>query len=423
MTADTSWLTEARLGLFVHWGIYAAAARHEWVKSYERLTDEDYQPYFDHFEPDLYDPEQWAEDAWAAGMRYLVITTKHHDGFCLWDSALTDYKATKTPWGKDLLAPMVEAFRARGFKIGLYHSLLDWHHPDFPVDLYHPQRDDVDFIDRTADRDVTKYADYLHGQVRELLTEYGKIDVLWFDFSYAGRGFNAKGPDEWRSAELLAMARELQPGILVNNRLGLGQGDFTTPEQVQPPGNEVAAGNGTQVPWEACHTLNGSWGYHRDNHDWKSPALLIRMLVDSVSKGGNMLLNVGPNGRGAWEPRALEVLAGIGAWMRLHERSIRGCGPSVHVPPADCRFTQNGNRLYLHVFAWPMGHLHLPGLADRVEYAQFLHDASEVRRVKVDPHEPGHTYLAGLPDNTLTLKLPNRAPDVDSVVIELFLRG
>ncbi|NIK60988.1 alpha-L-fucosidase [Kribbella shirazensis] len=417
-----SWLTEARLGLFVHWGIYAAAARHEWVKSYEQLTDADYQPYFDHFEPDLYDPVRWAEDAWNAGMRYLVITTKHHDGFCLWDSKLTDYSAPNTPWGKDLLAPMVDVFRERGFKIGLYHSLLDWHHPEFPVDLYHPQRKDVDFIDRTANRDVSKYADYLHGQVRELLTGYGKIDVMWFDFSYADRGFNAKGPDEWRSEELLAMVKELQPGILVNNRLGLGSGDFTTPEQVQPPGNEVAAGNGTQVPWEACHTLNGSWGYHRDNHDWKSPALLIRMLVDSVSKGGNMLLNVGPNGRGAWEPRALDVLSGIGSWMRLHERSIRGCGPSAYVPPADCRYTQNGRRLYLHVFAWPMGHLHLPGLGDRVEYAQFLHDASEVKRVTVDPSAPGHTYLTGLPENTLTLKLPNRAPEVDSCVIELFLR-
>jgi alpha-L-fucosidase len=416
-----SWLTEARFGLFVHWGIYAAAARHEWVKSYEQLTDADYQPYFDHFSPDLYDPERWAEDAWNAGMRYLVITTKHHDGFCLWDSKLTDYSAPNTPWGKDLLAPMVEAFRERGFRIGLYHSLLDWHHPEFPVDLYHPQRKDVDFIDRTADRDVSKYADYLHGQVRELLTEYGEIDVLWFDFSYADRGFNAKGPDEWRSAELLQMVRELQPGILVNNRLGLGSGDFTTPEQVQPPGNEVAAGNGTQVPWEACHTLNGSWGYHRDNHDWKSPALLIRMLVDAVSKGGNMLLNVGPNGRGAWEPRATKVLEGIGDWMRLHERSIRDSGPSTYVPPADCRYTQNGRRLYLHIFAWPMGHLHLPGLGDKVSYAQFLHDASEVRRVTVDPSAPGHTYLAGLPDNTLTLKLPNRAPDLDSCVIELFL--
>ncbi len=133
-----SWLTEARFGLFVHWGIYAAAARHEWVKSYERLTDADYQPYFDHFSPDLFDPVRWADDAWDAGMRYLVITTKHHDGFCLWDSKLTDYSAPNTPWGKDLLAPMVDAFRDRGFRIGLYHSLLDWHHPDFPVDSLPP---------------------------------------------------------------------------------------------------------------------------------------------------------------------------------------------------------------------------------------------------------------------------------------------
>lgn len=419
--ADTSWLTQARFGLFVHFGIFSVAGRHEWVKAYEKISDEDYQRYFDHFHPDLLNPEQWADDAWNAGMRYLVITTKHHDGFCLWDSALTDFSAPHTPWGRDVLRPVLDAFRARGMRIGLYHSLLDWHHPDFPVDLYHPGRHDEAYVERAEGRDVARYADYLHGQVRELLTAYGRIDSLWFDFSYEGRGFNAKGPKEWRSRELVEMARSLQPDILINNRLGLGDGDFTTPEQVQPPGHVVAQ-QADRVPWEACQTLNGSWGYHRDNHDWKSPDLLIRMLIDSVSKGGNMLLNVGPNGRGAWQPEARHALAAIGEWMSLHERSIRGCGPSAVAPPPDCRLTTDGERLYVHVFSWPMGLLHLDGLADQVAYAQFLHDGSEVQTLRVNPSEPGHQHLTGMPENTLSLRLPTRPPDVAVPVIELFLR-
>lgn len=416
--ADTSWLTTARFGLFVHFGVYSAAARHEWVKAYEKLSDEEYQRYVDHFDPDLLDPQRWADDAHAAGMRYLVLTTKHHDGFCLWDSALTDYTSVNTPYGRDIVREVVDAFRARGFRIGLYHSLLDWHHPEFPVDLYHPGRHDDAYVAAAEGRDVSKYADHLHGQVRELLTGYGQIDQLWFDFSYEGRGFGAKGPAEWRSDELVAMARELQPGILVNNRLGLGTGDFTTPEQVQPPGN-LADTSG--VPWEACQTLNGSWGYHRDNRDWKSSATLIRSLVDSVSKGGNMLLNVGPNGRGEWEPEARRTLAGVGEWMRLHERAVRGCGPAPFVAPTDCRYTRNGNRLYVHLYAWPLGMLHLPGLAGRVEYAQFLHDASEVKLVQVDPTQPQHLHLKGIPADTVSLRLPGRAPEVDVPVIELFL--
>src|SRR5262249_44981713 len=164
---DTSWFVRDRFGLFVHWGLYALPARHEWVRNRERITNEDYQKYFDHFDPDLYDPAAWARAAKQAGMRYAVLTTKHHEGFCLWDSALTDYKATNTPAGRDLVRPWVEAFRAEGLRIGFYHSLIDWHHPEFPVDFHHPQRDDEEFKAANANRDVRKYAAYLHGQVRE----------------------------------------------------------------------------------------------------------------------------------------------------------------------------------------------------------------------------------------------------------------
>jgi alpha-L-fucosidase len=245
-----AWFSESRFGMFVHWGLYSLAARHEWVKNREQMTDEHYQRYFDHFDPDLYDPAEWARLAKNAGMRYVVLTTKHHDGFCLWDSAQTDYKVTRTPWGKDLIAPYVEALRAEGLKVGFYHSLIDWHHPEFPVDSLHPQREDEAFKAAAKDRDISKYADYLHAQVRELLTGYGQIDYLFFDFSYAGRAgyWGGKGADDWRSPELLEMVRELQPGIIVNDRLAI-PGDFVTPEQYQPAAPMTV--DGKEVPWEA----------------------------------------------------------------------------------------------------------------------------------------------------------------------------
>ncbi|GAA1519104.1 alpha-L-fucosidase [Kribbella lupini] len=406
------WFRHDRFGMFVHWGLYSLAARHEWVKNRERMTDERYQRYFDRFDPDLYDPRAWARSAKAAGMRYVVLTTKHHDGFCLWDSALTDYKVTNTPYGRDLVEPFVAACRAEGLKVGFYHSLIDWHHPEFPIDGLHPQRDEPD----PRPRDIAVYREYLHGQVRELLTGFGTIDYLFFDFSYAGRPntWGGKGAEDWGAEELLAMVRELQPGILVNDRTGL-PGDFVTPEQYQPSGP-------MGVAWEACQTLNGSWGYDRDNVDYKSPELLVRMLVDGVSKDGNLLLNVGPTGRGLIDPEAETRLAAIGEWMRLHERSIRGCGASAYDAPTDCRYTQNGDRLYLHLFSWPFKHVHLPGLAGKVRYAQLLSDGSEIQLVVPDPTRTAENTRPGAqPPGTLTLELPVRRPEVAVPVIELFL--
>ena len=418
-----------RFGLFLHWGLYSLAARREWVRSTERLTDDEYRAYFEHFDPDLHDPGRWADEAKNAGMRYMVLTTKHHEGFALWDSALSDYTVAHTPLGKDLVGPLVSAFRARGLGIGFYHSLVDWHHPDFPVDGLHPRRDDRQFIEPAGGRDIARYREFLHGQVAELLTRYGDIDTMWFDFSYPDlvhygeHVWGGKGRDDWGSPQLMELVRRLQPGILVNDRLDLpAAADFSTPEQYQPAGPMLV--DGRPVAWEACQTLNGSWGYDRDNLDWKPVDLLVRMLVDTVSKDGNLLLNVGPNGRGEMDERAIATLRGIGRWMRLHERSVIGAGPSAYRPPADCRYTQRGDRLYLHVFAWPFGHLHLPGLAGQVRYAQFLHDASEVKRHVVDPGQPAHGLSAGgQPPGTLTLQLPVQRPDVAVPVIELFLTG
>lgn len=418
--ANTDWFVADRFGLFIHWGLYTLPARHEWVKQRERLTDEQYDRYLAYFDPDLYDPVAWAQQAKAAGMRYVVLTTKHHEGFCLWDSAYTDYSAPHTPAGRDLLRPFVDAFRAAGLKIGFYHSLLDWHHPDFPIDGVHPQRDDREYQAAQAHRDIAGYREYLHNQVRELLTNYGPIDIFWFDFSYPHLFWGGKGRDDWGSAELLQMVRELAPGVIVNDRLDLpAGGDLVTPEEYQPRAwMEV---NGQRVLWETCQTLNGSWGYDRDNLAWKSPDLLVRLLIDSVSKGGNLLLNVGPNARGEFEPRAVATLQAIGEWTRLHGRAIYGCTASDFTPPPDCRFTQRGNRLYLHIFAWPLKHLHLDDFAGKVAYAQLLNDGSEIRMTASDPHQEALTTEMGGTAGTLVLHLPVVKPAVLVPVIELFL--
>ena len=312
---DSEWFVRDRFGLFIHWGLYALLARHEWVKNVEETPDEVYGRYFERFDPDLYNPEEWAALAAEAGMKYMVVTSKHHEGFCLWDSKLTDYKATNTPAGRDLLKPMAEAFRSRGLRVGFYHSLIDWHHPDYLIDNHHPQRNHPDKDKLNEGRDPKRYAEYLHGQVSELLTDYGKIDLLFYDFSYPDRDdqgnsrpWLGKGREEWQSEKLLAMTRELQPQILVNDRMDLmdveGGWDYRTPEQYVP--KEGVTVEGQPVLWEACHTLSGSWGYHRDEASWKSVEQLVQMLIDTVSKGGNLLLNVGPTARGEFDHRAVE---------------------------------------------------------------------------------------------------------------------
>lgn len=421
---DPEWLIHDRFGLFIHWGLYSLAARHEWVMTNERIKQETYQKYFKHFEPDLFDPRSWAKAAKNAGMKYVVFTTKHHEGFSLWDSKLTDYKVTNTPVNRDLLQEIVDAFRHEGLKIGFYHSLIDWHHHEFPIDGLHPQRDDEDYKKDAEGRDIKKYQEFLHGQVRELLTDYGKIDYLWFDFSYPNMKWDfaqGKGADEWQSKKLEKMIFDLQPDIILNDRLGLDQG-VTTPEQYQPA--EAPHKEGKPVVWEACQTLNESWGYDRDNHNWKSVGMLIKMLVDSVAKNGNLLLNVGPNGRGEMDAYALGTLEGMGNWMRLHARSIYGAMGSNYTAPADCRYTQKGNRLYLHIFSWPFKHIHLHGLVGKIEYAQFLHDASEV---KFKEHNPDgakeHSHMdADIAQETVVLTVPVRKPDTVVSVIEIFLK-
>ena len=421
---DASWFVHDRFGMFIHWGLYALPARHEWVKSQERIDTDTYDTYFRHFDPDLYDPHLWAAAASEAGMKYFVVTTKHHEGFCLFDTALTDYKASNTPAGRDLLKPMVESFRSEGLKVGFYHSLLDWHHPHYTADIHHPMRDNPEYLAEDVHRDLNLYTQYLHGQTRELLTNYGKVDILWYDFSVgSSERFPGKGKEVWQSEKLLKLVRSLQPGIIVNDRLQIDQ-DIKTPEQYQP--REWVKVDGKPVVWEACQTFSGSWGYHRDEESWKSVDQLIQMLIDSVSKGGNLLLNVGPTGRGEFDERALSRLQGMGKWMRRHNRSIYGCtqAPEEFQCPRDCRLTYNPitRRLYLHVFAWPFRNIHLDGMGGKIEYAQLLNDASEVKRMESFPEESYGQMTPNREKTLLTLELPVKKPDVIVPVIELFLK-
>ncbi len=417
------WWTEDRFGMFIHWGLYALPARHEWVRNRERITNEDYQKYFEQFNPDLYNPREWAKMAKRAGMKYAVITSKHHEGFTLFDSQHTDYKATNTPYGKDLLREWVEAFRAEGLKIGFYYSLIDWHHPHFTVDRIHPLRKETaaEYRKVNKGRDMAKYRKYLHDQVREILTDYGEVDILWLDFSYPGEF--GKDREDWGSVELLKMVRELQPKIIVNNRADLegfnGGGDFVTPEQFKVP--EWPTVNGEKVPWETCQTFSGSWGYYRDENTWKNTKQLLVLLIETVSKGGNLLLNVGPTARGTIDERAQHSLKRIGDWMKFNSPSIYGCtqAPKSYKVPQNTLLTYNKkkHRLYVHLLDYPLQNFVLEDYKGKVKYAQFLHDGSEIQMK--EPY--GHAFDFEMGEKDVNLALPVVKPNMEIPVIELIL--
>ena len=423
-TERLQWWTEARFGMFIHWGLYAQAARHEWVKKRERISDEDYQKYFEMFNPDLFDPAEWAQKAKAAGMKYAVITSKHHEGFCMFESDYTDYNIMNTPYGKDIIKEWVEAFRAEGLGVGFYYSLIDWHHPEYTIDRVHPQSANTqeEYDKLNEGRDMAVYREYLKNQVREILTNYGKIDILWLDYSFPGQF--GKGRDDWGSVELMKMVRELQPEILVNDRADLkdywGGWDFTTPEQFKVQSwPEV---DGKKIPWETCQTFSGSWGYYRDEHTWKDNKQLLVLLIESVSKGGNVLLNVGPTARGTFDHRADEALAGMGEWMKFNDRSIYGCtqAPEEFEVSDHTLLTYNPEikRLYIHLLDYPITNFRLPGYKGKVKYAQFLHDASEISITAPYGH---HMQGSVATENDLNLRLPVNKPNVEIPVIEVFL--
>ncbi|MBR2459708.1 MAG: alpha-L-fucosidase [Clostridia bacterium] len=425
---NTEWFVKDRFGMFIHWGLYSMPARHEWIKSMEKISEEKYDKYFKYFDPDMFDAKEWAKKAKESGMKYAVFTTKHHEGFCMFDSAYTDYKCTNTAAGRDLVREYVDAFRAEGLKVGFYYSLIDWHHPEFPLDHIHPRRSDANAYEISKDRDITKYAEYMRNQVTELLTNYGKIDILWFDFSYSGAvqpqsWMKGKGKDDWEAEKLIALARSLQPGIIIDNRTEIDQ-DIRTPEQYQPQEWVRNPNTGELAVWEACQTFSGSWGYHRDESTWKSPEMLLQMLITTVSLGGNLLMNVGPTSRGYLDHRAEKALKVYADWMKYNSRSIYNCtmAEPEFKAPFGCRFTQSNDekRLYIHLFDYPYSFLELPGLAGKVDYAQFLHDGSELLFLEKSPghFSEGQTQS----ENLLVIKLPHVKPDVIIPVIEVFLK-
>ena len=382
------WFREARFGMFIHFGLYAIPARGEWVRSTEQMTREQYQKYFEEFNPVDYNPREWAKAAKEAGMKYMVLTAKHHDGFCLFDSKYTDFKSTNTKFGRDLVKEFVEAVRAEGLKVGLYFTLLDWDHPDYPHygDRNHPMRNNP--AETNEGRDFNRYLDYMHSQIREICTNYGKLDLLWFDFSYD----DMRG-EKWRATELMDMVRTLQPGVIVDNRLevsgeGYGSlaegnptpyhGDFVTPEQMIPP-DGIRDVNGRELMWEACVTMNGNWGYHATDRFWKPAPMLIKKLVECVSKGGNMILNVGPDAKGRIPGESLDRLAQIGRWMKDNGESIYGCGRSGLPKPDMGRTTRKGRHLYFHLFENTIGPMPLPGIEkNQVESIRYLATGAEV---------------------------------------------
>jgi len=380
------WFTRARFGMFIHWGLYAIPAKGEWYKSNAKVPEDEYQKYFDEFDPCGYDPVEWAKIAKRAGMKYAVLTAKHHDGFCLFDSALTSYKATNTKAGRDLIREYVDAFRAEGIKVGLYYSIIDWHHPGFPHygDPIHPRREDPEYKDRAHNFD--EYLTYMHGQVRELCSNYGKIDVLWFDFSYD----NLCG-EAWKATDLIKMVRSLQPDVIIDNRLegtadsslltdepNYYSGDFVSPEQLIPPSGMFDKA-GRRVPWEACITMNNHWGYCAQDKFFKPASMLIRKLVECVSKGGNFLLNVGPDAKGRIPEESTEILERIGAWLEKNGGSVYECGYADIEKPDYGRATRNGRTIYYHVMENTVGPVPLVGIdIDNVERIRRLADGSEI---------------------------------------------
>ena len=422
-----AWWQHDRFGMFIHFGLYALPARHEWVKSKERIGEEKYAEYFANFNPDHFDARAWARSARRAGMKYAVLTTKHHEGFCLFDSKYTDYKVTKTPFGRDIVREYVDALRLEGLKVGFYYSLIDWHHPAYPIDKTHPRRpaciNDAAAMtpafvaEMNRGRDIAVYREYVRNQVTELLTNYGKIDIIWFDYTpKSGVRGAGKTRDDWDSAGLLALTRKLQPGIIVNNRLDLddfedGQ-DFLTPEQCR--NEEPPTYAGREWPWETCQTFSGSWGYCRDEKTWKSGFQILEQLIKAVSCGGNLIMNVGPTGRGEFDSRVQERLEDYGKWMSANGESIYGCGAAPkdlpHIPNTLYTYNAKTKKLYVHFLCWTTGPLPLP-FANRVKYAQFLHDKSEIQ-VGLDEKMGGKCVLY----------IPLDKPSVEIPVVELTLR-
>jgi alpha-L-fucosidase len=349
-----SWFDEARFGMFIHWGLYSILARGEWVMFREKIPAEKYNKLIEEFNPVDFSPVSWAKLAKKAGAKYMVLTTRHHDGFCLYDSKVNSFNSMNSPAKRDFVAEYVEACREAGLRVGLYHSLMSWQHSGM---FAGPMVDPAGW-EEMVDESIE--------QVRELLTNYGKIDELWYDGSFVPRIHDsAKIAYYWRSRELNAMVRKLQPDILINNRSGLPE-DFITPEQkVSPPPRGQR--------WEACMTINQSWGYNKTDHNFKSTQDIVQCLGRCARYGGNLLLNVGPLPDGSVQPECVEILSSVGEWLGNNGDAIYGSERSRYseaehaAGPVTCK----GNKVYVHVSNWKADSIRLDGIRN-VQSARFL---------------------------------------------------
>lgn len=344
------WWHEARFGMFIHFGLYSVLGRHEWAMEEEGIPVAEYQQLAQKFNPAPHAARAWAKLAKTAGMKYMVMTTKHHEGFCLFDTKLTDYCAPKQAAGRDLVAEYIEAAQAEGMRFGFYYSLMDWHHPDGARCRN----------DEAARR---RFVDYIHGQVRELCSNYGKVDVLWYDVNWP------LSPEGWESVKMNQMVRQLQPDILINNRAGIPE-DFTTPEQ------EIRA---SSAPWEACMTMNDSWGYQRADDNWKSPKTIVRNLLTCARDQGNYLLNIGPHPDGSIPDPSIEILTAVGKWMDTYGDLIHHADRCQVKRSEFANFTRRGNTLFIHAYFWPGDTLAVGGLQPKVLSAKMYATGAPVK--------------------------------------------
>lgn len=381
------WWHAARFGMFIHFGVYSTIGRHEWVMEDEAIPIGEYTAHAPNFHPAPNCPRAWAALAKKAGMKYMVMTTKHHEGFCNFDTKLTDYCAPRKGPGRDVVREYVEAARAEGLHVGFYYSLMDWHHPDGA---------------RCANDEAARrrFVDYTHGLIRELMTNYGKIDVLWYDVSWP---LDVNG---WESVRMNDMVFQLQPQIIVNNRNKL-HGDFSTPEQ-----KIVAATDGRA--WESCMTLNDSWGYQRADDNWKSSRTVIRNLIQCARDGGNYLLNIGPKPDGSVPEESVRILSEVGEWMQTNGHTIYESDVCQVRRSNYASFTRKGNTLYMHVHFWPGEYVAISGLRTRVKSAHLLKSGAEVKFTQDD----FQTKLIGLPAKAPDSPVTTIALDCESEPVQ-----
>ena len=376
------WWKEARFGMFIHWGLYSVLGRHEWVMENEAIPVAEYEPLAKRFHPKPNGARDWARLAKAAGQRYMVMTTKHHEGFCNFATQTTDYNAAKQGPGRDLVREYVEAARGEGLRVGFYYSLMDWHHPDGARCA----------TDEQARR---RFVDYIHTHIRELMTNYGKIDVLWYDVAWP---LDAAG---WESDKMNQMVFSLQPDIIVNNRNKL-PGDFSTPEQ------QITAEKDTSRAWESCMTLNGSWGYQAADTDWKPAKTVIRNLITCARQGGNYLLNIGPKPDGSIPEESVRILTETGNWLSRNGDSVYPSDLTEPTRSNYASFTRKGNTLFMHVHNYPGEYVSITGLQTKVTAAH-LHATKQSVQFTQDPYR---VRITGLPPM-------NAAPDHPIVTIAL----